>query len=175
MRTMWTVGVMDEYSRYFWSGDRQVSVTVQRRLRACTSLRRRQSDSVSYIRMRRSCWNAAAGARATVRAGSGVLSTQSKAGGQPCAGLKLLSLSSQHSMQRMTALQSFPSIRDDTRFLAAMWSAQHFCSAASTERRRANVIRKAGEGKCSCVLVGGQEAWLCSPMKTSPSPENCPM
>ena len=71
-RTMWTVGVMDEYSRYLWSGDRQVSVTVQRRLRACTSLRRRQSDSVSYIRMRRSCWNAAAGAGATVRAAQGV-------------------------------------------------------------------------------------------------------
>ena len=45
--TMWTVGVMEEYSKYFWSGDRQVSVTVQRRFLACTSLRRRQSFSVS--------------------------------------------------------------------------------------------------------------------------------
>ena len=75
---MWTVGVMDEYSRYFWSGDRQVSVTVQRRLRACTSLRRRHSDSVSYIRMRRSCWNAAAGAGGTVRAAQGFLPHRAK-------------------------------------------------------------------------------------------------
>ena len=57
---MWTVGVMEEYSRNLWSGERQVSVTVQRRFRACTSLRRRQSFSVSYILMRLSCWYAAA-------------------------------------------------------------------------------------------------------------------
>ena len=52
---MWTVGVMDAYSRCLWSGERHVSVTVQRRLRQCTSLRSRHPFSVSYSRMRRSC------------------------------------------------------------------------------------------------------------------------
>ena len=63
---------MDEYSRYFWSGDRQVSVTVQRRFRACTSLRKRQSFSVSYILMRLSCWNAAAVASALQKQSPGM-------------------------------------------------------------------------------------------------------
>jgi len=67
-RTRCTVGLMVAYASQTWSGEEHVSVTVQRRLRQCTSLRSAQPAATSYMRMRRSCWNAAArGAPARVR------------------------------------------------------------------------------------------------------------
>jgi len=69
-RTRCTVGLMVAYASQTWSGEEHVSVMVQRRLRQCTSLRSAQPAATSYMRMRRSCWNAAArmGARSGPRA-----------------------------------------------------------------------------------------------------------
>ena len=50
MLTMCTMGVMEEYTSHRWSGEREVSVMVHRRPRACTSFLSAKSASVCAAR-----------------------------------------------------------------------------------------------------------------------------